>query len=153
MVVHSVLDGCILRPGGDDESGYPESAQLMCKVGVGRVRWWYVLKKTAPLVVLDDEQRVRPVLTGGRRVVDPVEEGLAVADVRERVIVAGESELRAEESWLDETYVGERAGGRRTEECWDRGTNGEVLRAPEREKGHIAEKVATTHPAGKEEIP
>ncbi len=90
VIVEAMRDGGAPRPRRDDERRHAEAAQAV--VVARRAVGWrngkaarrHVLEEAAPLVEIDDEQRVRPVGARRHRLVDRVQEDLAVADVRVR---------------------------------------------------------------------
>ena len=92
MIVKAVRHGSPRRPGGDDETRNSKSAltnaarlPIGLRHAVGDKWRRNMVKKSAPLVKVDDQDRVRPLRAGDNRVVDFREKRLPVANVGEGV--------------------------------------------------------------------
>uniref|UniRef100_J3N9D1 Uncharacterized protein n=1 Tax=Oryza brachyantha TaxID=4533 RepID=J3N9D1_ORYBR len=72
-------------------------------------RGGHVVEEAAVLIVGDDEQRLVPLRAGAERLVDLLDEALALRDVVGRVVVVAGEELEVEVALLDDDVVGELA--------------------------------------------
>lgn len=68
----------------------------------------HVVEEAAVLVVGDDEQRLVPLRAGAQRLVDVLDEHLALVHVVRRVVVVGRVQLGVQVVLLDDGVVGER---------------------------------------------
>src|SRR5262249_6413015 len=122
-----------------DQGWYPEAAQPgEGRVGVGSRGRGDVVVEAAPLVECDDQYGPAPHRAAGDRLVDRVEEGVTVAYVPVRVVIAGQAVDGLEEQWrLHVRHGGQVAAGRIAEERVPGPADAGVLEPPEGEEGQV----------------
>ena len=107
----------------------------------------HVVEEPAPFVVVDDEHGLVPARSRGDGMEDLRQEGVAGADVGQRVIVGRGPVGFAGELRIQVGHVGEVPGGHVAQERGERGGNREIRVSPEGDERHVAVVVATGRPA------
>ena len=110
-------------------------------------------RKTAPFVEIDHHDRIRPWRARDHRVIDGIQEGLAIADIGVRMVIVREPLGLAQKARIDVGDGGERPGGTIEQELGGRPGDVDVLGAPEREDRDVTEVVAARDPFLRKAIP
>src|SRR5205823_3832327 len=112
-----------------------------------------VLKKPTPLIEIDDQHRARPIWAGGHSVIHRVEEIFAIANVRMRMIVRGNSFGLAHKLRFNKRDMGKSSRGTISKEFIDRPRDTEISGSPKRQEWKIAEVIAVAHAVLGQPIP